>query len=276
VETLRAAIQYIKQLQKILGIENQHDYTGKESQEEGRNKLSASPGDSEQDKLSEENFAKYLDEEERLSATPSSREDHSSTPSIENEDSLTSSLSPQIKLEVPSPSEFLEIAENSLTHHRQRSPSNYHLKGKIFCSTSQASLNPQEPKWKQRLPACSRDTIAHNPAYKQFNAPDIMQDVHKTFPDVLASQERPDNLNYQSYNQMAKRPKPDQATTNFFQGKETGPYQELYKQHYWRSKQDKRSSSLNGISEAKALFTNTYGKFIILLKILEQNGRQIC
>ena len=259
---MRAAIKYIKQLQSMLGIE---DHSRKDGQIlEPSNKMPVSPEDSEQDKLSEENFAKYLEEEEHLSMTPSSHGDHSSTPGVENEDSLVSSLSPRVKVEVPSPSEFIETAETSLALNRQRSPYDYHVKGKIFCATNQNGLKTQvfEQNWKPEVVGRSHGAQVVNCCIPNTN------NFQKATPNInsklIHNEHELQTLGHTSGSLESTKTFPAATRPVSLPAHNACPYQRPYQQKIWRSERAKHSGQILGVNELSTPCSSNYGKLNIL------------
>ena len=142
METLRAAIQYIKQLQRILGLDTNNEIEHS-TNSYPRNKMQDT-SDSDQDRASDETYhEKYPDDDSELTPTTiSSRDDRLSTLSGENEDMLTSGFSPRIKVEVPSPSS--SFAVDGPGDNCVQKSGEFLFKGKIFCKSSLEVL--QQPK----------------------------------------------------------------------------------------------------------------------------------
>lgn len=141
METLRAAIEYIKQLQKTLGLDT--DITG------CNNQLSSNVhsktktqdlSDSDPERSSEETFrGKFDDDEADLTSTTfSGRDDRLSSGSGENDDILSSEFSPKAKVEIASPSS--SFVADGICENDARKSCDYQLKGRIFCKSSKDLL----------------------------------------------------------------------------------------------------------------------------------------
>ena len=256
VETLRAAIQYIKHLQGLLGID-QNAYVESEDREESSSKDTLSPAGSEQEKLSEDNFAKYLEEEERFSATSSTREEHSSPPSVDTEDSLVSCLSPKVKIEVPSPSDFLQTSENSF--HRQSSTCEFPLKGTIICKTSQTNMKPQEFKanWKQRNECHS--IIESHTLSASFPYSSQSINFRKVDPNIFSAMTKVNSLSSSRTNRISDFNESTSKANSVIKSSNFQPNQKSTQQGYWSRKQEKLSNRSFDINFTKYPSTSNFG-----------------